>query len=782
MAESMIGKNVKRLDGVAKVTGSANYVHDLKLAGMLYGAMVKSPYAHARIKGIDTSRARTMPGVRAVLTGKDLPYTVGLYMVDKSILAVDKVRYHGEPVAAVAADSPAMAREAADSIEVEYEELTPVLDVHEALKETAPLVHEKLGEYEYMEGVFFPKPGTNMANHFRIRKGDWEEGFARSHCIVENEFRQPQVQHVPLETHVAIARYMPGNKVKIWTSAQSPFAVRNLLSAGLHIPHENIEVVVPYVGGGFGGKAGIHLEPLLTCLSREAGGRPVKITASREEEFTTIPVRQGLCSRIKTGVSQEGKILAMEVTYYWDGGAYADYGVNIGRASGYSGAGPYEVESIKLDSITVYTTKPFGTAYRGFGHLEIHWALERQMDLVAKELNMDPVEFRRRNLLGPGSKTITGETITQDSGRIDECLNAVVESIGWEDRPKPLQGQELTGKVRGKGVALLHKAPAMPPNTGAGALLKFNENGSLNVNISLTDYGQGTYTALAQIAAQEMAMPLERINVVWETNTEKDPYDWQTVASKGLFITGNAVIRAARDLRDQMKHVAGQVLRASAEELGMEDEKIFLIHDPHQYITYKEVAMGYTYPNGNAIGGPLMGRGYYIAQGLTNLDPDTGQGLPALDWTYGAHGVEVEVDLETGDLEVLNMVSAFDLGRVLNRGNCEGQVYGGVVQGYGTAVMEEYIYDERGRLLNPNLTDYKIPTIKDIPRRLQPIFIENPQPNGPYGARGVAEHPMISVPSVIGNALGSLGLDLREGPLTAERILKAVDALKEKEG
>ncbi len=780
MGSNLIGKDVKRVDGVAKVTGSAEFVHDFKVDGMLYGALVKSPYAHARIKRINTDPARKIAGVRAILTGEDLPYKVGLYLVDKSILAVNKVRYYGEPVAAVAADNLEIAREAAGAIEVQYEELEPVLDVQTALEEGTPLVHENLGRYHYMQGVFSPRPGTNIANHFRLRRGDWEQGMVRADLVVENEFWQPQVQHVPLETHVAVGHYRPGGQVKIWTSAQSPFAVRNLLSAGLDIPHENIEVIVPYVGGGFGGKAGIHLEPLVTCLSRAAGGRPVKITASREEEFTTIPVRQGLLSRIKTGVSQEGKILAMEVQFLWDGGAYADYGVNIGRAAGYSGAGPYEVEAIKLDSITVYTNKPFGTAYRGFGHLEIHWSLERQMDLIARKLNMDPADFRCKNILRPGSTTITGEKIKSNSGRVDQCLEAVVQEIGWTGRPQALNWKKARGKVRAQGLALLHKAPAMPPNTGTGALLKMNENGSLLVSVSLIDYGQGTYTALAQVAAEEMGLPLDKVKVVWETNTDKDPYDWQTVASKGLFMTGNAVIRAAKDLKKQMKNVAAQVLRAPEDELDIAGEKIFLRHDPEAAVSFAEVAMGYTYPNGNSIGGPLIGRGHYIAQGLTNLDPETGQGQPALDWTYGAHGVEIELDLETGELDIINIVSAFDLGRVVNIANCRGQVYGGVVQGLGTAVMEEYIYDDRGRLLNPRLTDYKIPTCRDIPHQVKPIFIENPQPDGPYGARGVAEHPMISIPSAIGNALGMLGLQLKAGPLTAERILEEIDRLQEK--
>lgn len=778
MSENIIGKGINRLDAVEKVTGSAMYVHDLELQGMLYAKVLLSPYAHARIKKVDISRAKELPGVWAVLTGNDLPYKVGLYLVDKSILAVDKARYQGEPVAAVAAETEEIATRAIELIEVEYEELPAVLDVREAIKKDSPLVHENLGDYKYMKGVFFPEPGTNIANHFKLRKGDVERGFSQSDYIVENEFYLPQVNHVAMETHTSIAQWKPGGKIKIWSSAQSPFAVRNLLSEGLDIPHENIEVIVPYVGGGFGGKAGIHFEPLVTCLSRASGGRPVKFTASREEEFNSVPVRQGLLSKIKTGVTSEGKILAQEIEYLWDSGANADYGVNVTRAAGAAGAGPYEIENIKIDSYTVYTNKIYGTAYRGFGHLEVLWAVERQMDIIADKLGIDPYELRNKNILRPGSYTATGEKILENTGRIDKCLEAVAEEIEWgkAKTEEEIQREKKTGKVRGKGLALLHKAPAMPTNTGTAALLKFNENGSINLTVSLTDYGQGTYTALAQIVADKLKIPIEKVNVVWETSTETEPYDWQTVASKGLIMTGNAVIRAAEDLIQQMKEVAGQVLRAPADELVIEDEKVYIKHNPDKFISYKELAMGYTYPNGNAIGGPLMGRGNYIAQGLTNLDKDTGQGLPALDWTFGAHGVEVEVDIETGEVEVLKIASAFDIGKAINIKNVIGQIQGGVIQGFGSAMMEGYQFNDMGILLNNSFTDYKIPTIKDIPDKLVPIIVETPQLDGPYGARGVAEHPMISVPPVIGNAIqDAIGIKIKELPLTPERIIEEIE-------
>lgn len=779
--ERYIGKSIPRMESFEKVTGTARYVHDMALPGMLYARILTSPHAHARIVNIDVSKAEKLPGVRAVLVGSELPYKLGLYLVDKDILAKGKVRYQGEAVAAVAAVSEEVAQEAIDLIDVEYDVLPAVFDPVKAIEGDAPLVHEDLGSYDYMKGVFHPVPNTNIANHFKLRKGDVEKGFKGSQHIIENRFTMPQVGHSPMETHGAIAEWLPGGRINIYTSAQSPFAVRNLMSVAFNIPHSRIRVVVPYVGGGFGGKAGIHLEPLAACLSKKAGGRPVKIVARREEEFNTIPCRQGLVARIKTGVSREGRIMAQEITYYWDAGAYADYGVNIGRASGYSGAGPYDIENIKLDSYTVYTNHPFGTAYRGFGHVEFFWAVERQMDIIARELGIDPYEFRMKNLLKPGSITITGEKIRENTGRVDKCLKMAAEEIGWGKKKTEAERiKELKeGRVTGKGIAVLHKAPAMPTFTSSSAVIKFNEDGSINITTSGVDYGQGTYTALAQIAAEVLKMPLEKVNVVWESDTDTGPYDWQTVASRFLLMGGNAVINAALDLIEQMKEVASAVLRAPKEELEIGDEKIYIRHNPDEFLTYRQVAMGYCYPNGNAIGGPLIGRGKYIAQGLTNLDPETGQGLPALDWTYGAHGVEVEIDIKTGEINIKKIVSVFDVGKVINRILCEGQVTGGVVQAVGTALYEGYVYSPDGRLLNNSFTDYKIPTAMDIPEKVKPLFVETPQLDGPFGARGVAEHPMISVNSAIGNAVcDALGIDIMDLPITSERVWRAIQDKK----
>ncbi|MHB1405709.1 MAG: xanthine dehydrogenase family protein molybdopterin-binding subunit [Desulfitobacteriaceae bacterium] len=768
-----VGHSPDRQEAQEKVTGRALYVHDMELPGMLYAKMLHSPYAHAEILAIDVAQAKALPGVKAVLTGKELPYLLGLYMVDKPILAQHKVRYQGEPVAAVAAVDAKTAEKALSLIKVEYRMLPAVLSVEEALAGEV-LVHEDINALDYVQGVFFPQPDSNIASWHKTIKGDIQKGFAQADLIVENELRVPQVAHVPLETHVVIVQAdVYSSKVKIWSSAQSPFAVRNLMAKAFGISRGDITVVVPYIGGGFGGKAGIHLEPLGVVLSRACHGRPVKIQATREEEFNQLPTREGLRGKVKTGVTKDGKIVAEEIYFDWDGGAYADYSVNVGRAAGYAGAGPYEIPNIELHSRTLYTNKVFGTAYRGFGHLETHWVIERQMDLMAQALGMDPYEFRMKNLLRDGSTTITGEKITAHSGRVDQCLEAVAKEIGWtgyqaaSEREKALR----TGKVQGKGLAVLHKAPAMPTNTSTSAIMQMDEDGTVRLLLGAIDMGQGAYTAMAQIAAEVLDVPLEKVKVIWENDTDKNPYDWQTVASKYAFMGGNAVIRCAQDLLRQMKEVAACVLRCPADELTHGNETIYHIQHQHKAIAFKDLALGYAYENGTGIGGPLIGKGVYIAEGLTKLNPETGQGLPALDWTYGAHGAEIEIDVETGEIHVLKIASAFDVGQVINHKLAQGQVVGGVIQGLGSALIEGYKYSPDGRLLNPSFTDNKIPTAKDIPGSIVPIFVENPQLDGPFGARGVGEHPMISVPSVLANAVyDATGVNFYDLPLSPERI------------
>lgn len=772
-----VGHKTRRVDSIEKVTGDATYVSDMILPGMLYARVKTSPHARARIVSIDTTAAEAMPGVRAVITGHDIDTKMGLYVQDKDILARNEVRHFGEGVAAVAADTLEIAQKAVDAIVVTYEELEPVLHPRDAIKKDAPLVHPDLGSYAYMEAAFTPQPGTNIANLTKLRKGDLEKGFAESEWIIEREYTNPSVQHVPMETHVAIVQWAKNDQVHIWSSAQSPYTLRNLFALAFKLPHRNVRVEVPYVGGGFGGKAGIGIEPLVALLSKAANGRAVKLTATREEEFSLLPCRSQLTYQIRTGVSKEGKILAQEMTMYWDSGAYADYAVNVTRASGYSAGGPYEIPNATVNAYTIYTNKPYGTAYRGFGHVEFFWGLERHMDLVAQAIGMDPLEFRLKNTLKPGATTLTGEKITAHTGNISACLEKAAEMVGYgeitEDEKKRAAA---TGKKIGKAVVGLHKAPAMPSFTATTVIIKMNEDATVTANLTLVDYGQGTYTAVAQMIAERLRMPLDRIKVAFESDTDRDPYDWQTVASKGLLLSGNAAILAADDLLEKAYGDAAQILRANTRDLDHDGDGIFIRHREEDRVPWTRLAIGYAYPNGNAIGGPLVGVGRYIAQGLTNLNKETGEGLPAIDWTYGAHGMIVAVDPETGEYDVLKVASVFDAGRVINPDAFRGQAIGGMIQGLGTATVEGYIYDRKGHLLNPNFTDNKIPTVKDIPMEIEVFGVETPQVDGPYGARGIAEHSMISVAAALGNAIQhATGAEVTHMPLRSEDVWRALN-------
>lgn len=769
-----VGRPYVRKDAIEKVTGQATYTFDMELPGMLHAKTLHSPHARARIVSIDTSKAEELFGVKAVLCGAVKNARVGLYMQDKMVFASGETRYQGEVVAAVAATTEAIAELAISLIEVEYEVLEPVRDLDQAL-EAKTLVHEDINTIKHIEGVFFPQPDSNIASLNHSCRGDLEEGFAAADLILENEFTLPAVAHVPLETHVAIVQADPfTNKMRIWSSAQSPFALRQMMAAAFDVLESDIEVHIPYVGGGFGGKAGIHLEPMLALLSREAGGLPVKLRMTREQEFNYMPTRAGMRGKIKTGVTKDGKITAADIVYDWDSGAYADYGVNVGKTAVYGGLGPYDIENAQIVSNTIYTNKVFSTAYRGFGHLETLWTVERQTDILSQKLGIDPYEFRMMNMLRPGSQTISRELITESSGSPMDCLSAVVKEIGWTGR-KTAEERERewkTGKVRGKGFAMIQKAPAMPPNTSTSVIMQMVGDGHVKIMMGAVDYGQGAITALAQIAAQELDIPFEMVEIIRRTNTDNNPYDWNTVASKLTFMGGNAIIQASRRMVDQMKNLAAQAFKCSPEYLTHGDGYIYSKHIPERRIAYKDLALGYAYPNGTGIGGPLISHGICMADGLTNLDHDTGAGRPALAWTFGAHAVEIEVDVESGSIDVLKVASAFDLGQVINERMVYSQVVGGVMQGIGSAILEGYKFNKDNVLMNPSFTDNKIPTMQDMPCEIVPIYIENPQANGPFGARGVAEHTMISVPSAIGNALyEATGVNFYHLPLTPENVM-----------
>ncbi|MBN1179022.1 MAG: molybdopterin-dependent oxidoreductase, partial [Anaerolineae bacterium] len=502
-----VGKSVLRVDMHEKITGAATFADDMQFGpGLYFGRLVRSPHAHALVKRIDASKALALPGVKAVVTGADVGARIGLYLIDRPIFPTDRVRCVGEPVAGVVANSEEIAEEAAQLVEVDYEVLPAVFDPVESAQPDAPLLHPDLGEYE-VANFIFPKPGTNISEHFKLRKGDVDAAWPECAAIVEGEFRLPRIQHVPIEPHVAVSVWEQAGQVTLWTCSQSPFAQRDLIAQSLGIPHGNLRVVSPYVGGGFGGKAGISMEIYAVVMARAVKGHPVKLRMTREEEFITTNTRQSLVARTKIGCDAEGNLLAMETAYYFGGGAYNDYGVNIARAAGYSCTGPYAIPNVKGDSMCLYTNEPIGSAMRGFGMPEIHWGIEQIMDQLAEKIGMDPAEFRRRNCVKTGQTILTG--MTMPAIDLVACIDKVTEAVNW-GKEEPASAPH---KKRGKGIAIMWKAPAMPPNPGSSAIVRFNEDATVNVEIGAQELGQGAFTVAAQVAAQALGIPYEWVRV-----------------------------------------------------------------------------------------------------------------------------------------------------------------------------------------------------------------------------------------------------------------------------
>lgn len=763
-----VGTSVKRVDGVKKVTGSLKYVDDIKLSRMLYVAVLRSPHAHANILEINYDKAMALKGVKEVLTGDMFKKRGGLYLEDKNFLAVGKVRYRGEAVVAVCAVSEELAKEALDLIEVTYEPLPAVTDAREAMKPDAPLVHPDLGEYK-VAPVFFPSPGTNISNHYTLRKGDVDAAFKDADHVVENTFFVPHVQHVPIENHTAIAQMDTDGFMTVWASCQSPYAVRQALSEAFDIPLNKLRVLSPAVGGGFGSKAGTTLEGIVIPFAKKFPGQPIKLTYSRQDEFENAYVRQGLHATIKTGVNKDGKVIAVKNEFIWDGGAYNEYGVNIAKAAGYASAGPYDIDNVWTDSYCVYTNHPVGGPYRGFGMSEIHFGIEQNLDIVAEKIGITPVEIRRINGIKPGGVTGTGEVV--EVAGLMECIDAVVAEMNFEE--KPVSGNPR--KVRGKGIACGWKAPSMPTNAASSAIIKLNEDGTAHLMVSAQDIGQGSDTVMTQIAAEVLSISPEKITIR-TGDTDHTPYEWQTVASRITYSAGRAVEEAAKDAMNQLIELAQIKLGLYKRDLELRDGYVVSKVYPDRKVAISELALGLTFEDGSGIHGPIIGRGSFIPPNVRNADKKTGLGEhPVVFWTYGAQGVEVEVDLDTGAVKVLKVTSVFDVGKVMNPQLLEGQMEGAILQGLGTALFEELILKD-GRVLNPSFVDYKIPTADDMPEMVIK-FIENPEETGPFGARGVAEPAMVPTAPAIANAIyAATGIRLNTMPLTAERVLNAIKA------
>jgi len=747
-----IGKSVPRIDALEKVTGRAMYIDDLKFSDVLYGKILRSPHAHAKIKRIDTSKAEALLGVRAVVTGKDAPFRGGEAIRDHPFLAVGKVRCVGEVVAAVAADTKEIAEHAIGLIVVEYEPLAAVLDVMEAVKPSAPLIHEEMHAYAHMP-VVTVVPHTNICAKFEFKQGDVEKGFRESDYVFEDTFRFPTGHHCQIEPFGAVAQVSVNGKITIWVANDAPHRLRKDIADAMGIPFENLRVICPpFMGGGFGGKGGLKVETVCIALAMHTNGRPVKIILDREEVFMASLMKHAAVATVKTGVKKDGKIVATHAKLYYDTGAYAEKGPTVTLHGCESGVGPYKVPNTLVEGYTVYTNNPVAGALRGYGLPQSSWAHESMIDMIADKLGIDQIEMRLKNALEEGSINPTRGDILTSVG-LKECITKAAEAIEW-NKPRPLN--------RGVGIACEYKATKTP--SGSSAFVKVEQDGSASVITSAVEVGQGIKTILAQIASEELGIPMDRV-IVTSPDTDYTPWDAYTTASRATFHMGNAVRNAAKDAKVQILALAAAALSVSAEDLEVSNGEIRL-KGGDKKMTVAEAIRG-KWKSGLTV----LGRGTYYPE-----IKGTMFSARSIFYMYAAQAVDLEVDPETGKIKVHKVAAAHDVGKALNPMAVEGQIEGGVVQGLGTGLWEEVLYDENGKMLNPNFRDYRVPTAVDAPEII-PIIVEATHEEGPFGAKGIGEMTLVSTPTAVGNAIyNATGIRLKELPATPERLLKYLKA------
>jgi CO/xanthine dehydrogenase Mo-binding subunit len=746
------------LDAYARVTGRIDFPTNHQLPGMLHARVLRSTYPHARIRQIATEAAKAVPGVALVLTGEDVrarndiwPY-FGPVFRDQAVLALDKVRFVGDPVAAVVAENLDIAQEALSLIDVDYEELPAMFDPHTALEPGAPLIHAgppRTGA-TFADLVIHAESDSNVCNYFKLRKGDVDAGFAQADHIFEDTFSSPAVQHVPLETHVCIAQ-ANGGRITVWTGVQTPHLLRSQLAEMFKLPLSAVRVIVPTLGGSYGSKCYLSIEPLTAVLAY-LSGRPVRLQLSREEEFVTITKHAAVIT-LKTGVTKDGTIVARQSTCYYSTGAYADIGPRLIKNSGYATGGPHAIPNMRVDSYAVYTNLPPAGAFRGYGVSQAAWAYDSQLDVIAARLGLDPYKMRRRNLLVDGQTFATGD-LAEDCHFVD-LLDAAARGIEWHLGSGPEQDGSM---VRAKGLSCVTKSTATPSTSTA--TVKLNEDGSIDVLTSSVEMGQGLQTALAFIAAEQLGVPPTTVSVS-TVDTDVTPYDQQTSSSRSTHAMGTAVIAAMADVRNQLLDLGASLLEADRGDLEVTDGAVRVRGAAERAVAVGDVVR-------RSRRGNLLGQGVFQSQG--GLDPETGQGIGSVHWHQAAGAAEVEVDLETGKVHILRYHAAVYAGRVINPVQAELQTEGSVAFGLGQALFEEMQYDG-GQLQNANLGDYMVASMHDFP----PVglsILEHPLRTEIHG---IGETSLPPVMAAVGNAVfRATGVRIHDLPITPEKLLRAL--------
>lgn len=768
--EKRIGMDTLRKESWDKVTGKAKYNYDTISSDFLYAKMVTSTHPHDIIKSIDITEASKSKGVQSIITGNYFPVLSGSIIEDRPPIARDKVRYFGEPVAVVIANTEQEAMKAVNLVNVQYEPLPVVNSVSDSIKPDATLIHENLVFYHCPLPEVRPQHNSNIAGYVKIRKGDMDKGWKESDVILESSFCLPQSDHLAMETRNVRAQILPNGNVVIHTSSQAPFAVKEELSKLYSIPEGNIIVHTPLVGGGFGGKAAVQLEFIAYLASKSVGGRIVSLTNSREEDIASSPSKLGMEAKVKIGATKDGLIKAFESTYFVDCGAYSDTGPRMAKAAAGSCTGPYNIENVYCDSFALYTNHCYVTSYRGFGHTGSTFSMERILDKLALSLDMDPLELRMKNAITEGSSSPTQNRLNlSNTGNLQSCILKLKESINWDE------GQRIVtdrGTIIAKGVSCFWKTSNSSTDATSGVILMLNSDGSINLNFGGVEIGPGMKTTIAQIVAERMQMDINKIHVFMHVDTQTTPKHWKTVASMTTFMVGNAAIKAADSLIEQLSSIGAITLRCSREELAVKDQKVFLRDSPETYIDFKNLAHGYKYADGPAIGGQIIGHGNYMMKHLRPLDTNSGQGKTGESWTVGAQGVEIEYNPKNYTYRLLRAVTAIDVGKAINPKAAAGVIMGGMSMGLGLGTREEFLHNNDGILENTSLRTYKLIRYGENPEYTVD-FIETPQIDAPFGARGLGEHGILGIPSAFANAISlAAEADFNTIPISPELIWK----------
>ena len=767
----ILGKSPLNIDGPEKLSGRAKYAIDMVLPGMVHGKVLRSPHAHAEIVNIDSSQAEALPGVCAVVTGDDLPVLEDL-PGDRPTLAQGRVRYVGDAVAAVAAETLDIAEQALSLIEVTYKELPAVFDPEESIKEDTVRIH---ASSKGPDGEEMP---PNVCHYYKVRNGNMEKGFEEADFIVENRFTTGMAQTCPMEPHAALAQVDIYGNVVAWSNTQTAYSVKTKLARLLEVPSHKVRVVVPpHIGGGFGSKTRIKSEGIAAVLSK-ACLKPVKVVCTREEVFSDTTVKHPFVIYIKDGVKKDGTLVAREIKEILDAGAYTEgtVGAYVTRNSAYGAVGVYSTPNFKLDNYRIYTNKPVGGAFRGFGVAQTTWAVESQMDILAEVLKMEPIEFRLKNMLKDGDLNPEGYKMHAVGSR--QSLLKAAEDIEWGAAPKNgTNGNGNGSVVRGKGIAVGCKHFSIQSSSAA---LRIAEDESLEIRSSVTDIGQGSRTIMAQIAAEEFNIPLEKVRLV-TVDTDVTPYDTGQSGSSTTFKAGHAVRLACKDAKRKLFERASEALEARADDLETKGGKIYVKGSPE-----KEIRIGELFKR-IPINGPGFDHGPFLEEGADIIGDATfypanetnpqGEALPMVGFSYCSQACEVEIDTATGRIKILKFVSILDPGKPLNTEMVKGQIEGGVGTGIGTALMEEMQFSSDGRLTNGNLTDYRIPTSLDFPEGDNVILdiVETDYQNGPYGAKGIGEVVLCATAATIASAIyNATGVRIKDMPLTPERVAQAL--------